>query len=190
MRKLIYFVACTADRFIAAADGSIDRFLHGGDYIADIVATFPETIPAHLRQPLGATGEGSTFDAVVMGRGTYEPGPKAGVVSPYSHLRQYVVSRTMTSSPAPDIELVRDDPVGRVRQLKAEPGKAIWLCGGGGLAAALFGEIDELILKVHPVVLGGGIPLFAGAVGPARMELLDCKPYAIGVVRMRYRVIR
>jgi dihydrofolate reductase len=37
------------------------------------------------------------------------------------------------------------------------------LCGGARLAGALYDEIDELVLKVNPVVLGTGTPLFRGA---------------------------
>jgi hypothetical protein len=53
-----------------------------------------------------------------------------------------------------------------VRELKQEQGKDIWMAGGARLAAALVNELDELILKVNPIVLGSGIPLFAEPVGP------------------------
>jgi dihydrofolate reductase len=52
----------------------------------------------------------------------------------------------------------------RVRALKAEDGLSIWLCGGSTLAAALLPEIDTLFVKVSPVVLGRGLPLFAAEV--------------------------
>lgn len=58
------------------------------------------------------------------------------------------------------MELVATDPVATVRALKQEPGKDIWLLGGGELAGALYPEIDQLLLKVGPLTLGTGIPLF------------------------------
>lgn len=58
-------------------------------------------------------------------------------MNPYPHLRQIVVSTSMTAAPDPAIELISDDVIARVRTLKAEPGKDIWLCGGGKLAAFL-----------------------------------------------------
>jgi hypothetical protein len=45
MRKLTYYVACTADRFIARADGSFDCFPTEGEHIAGLIESFPETIP-------------------------------------------------------------------------------------------------------------------------------------------------
>jgi dihydrofolate reductase len=165
MRKLIYYVACTVDRFIARPDGSFDCFPAEGEHIAGLIESFPETVPGHLRGALGVRAANRHFDAVLMGRRTYEVGLAAGVTSPYPHLEQYLFSRTMTEAPDPGVELVPGDAVARVRRLKGQEGKGIWLCGGGDLAAALFPEIDELILKVNPLVLGAGIPLFAGGSG-------------------------
>ncbi len=77
-----------------------------------------------------------------------------------------------------------------VRNLKQEPGLGIWLCGGASLAGALYDEIDELVLKVNPVVIGTGIPLFRAARGPTRLELIDHQTFAGGVAVHRYRVDR
>ena len=86
--------------------------------------------------------------------------------------------------------LVNSDPLEYVRRLKHEPGKDIWLCGGGVLAAAVFSEIDELILKVNPVILGSGIPLFDGPVPQADLTLEESKTYPNGFMLARYRVRR
>jgi len=188
MRKLIYYVACTVDSFIAREDGSFDFFLAEGEHLADLVRLFPETVPGHLREALGVTAPNQLFDAVLMGRRTYDVGLNLGVTSPYPHLQQYLFSRSMTQSPDPSVELVRGDPVARVQQLKTQPGKDIWLCGGSELAAAIFSEIDELILKVNPVMLGSGIPLVAGGIMPAALDLIDSRIYANGFMRLRYGV--
>ena len=79
----------------------------------------------------------------------------------------------------------RGSPLELVRQLKAETGKDIRLCGGGRLAAGVFGEIDELILKINPVVIGSGVPLFAGAVDTKRAGLLVHTVYTNGFVLAR-----
>ena len=125
-----------------------------------------------------------------MGRHTYEVGTAIGVTSPYPHLQQFVISSTMEQSPHPDVQLVKGDPVALVRRLKQEPGLGIWLCGGASLAGALYDEIDELVLKVNPVVIGTGIPLFRGARGPMRLELTDHRTFAGGVAVHCYRVSR
>jgi dihydrofolate reductase len=124
-----------------------------------------------------------------MGRRTYEVGTAMGVQSPYPHLRQYVVSRTMTASPGAAVQLVSTDPADLVRELKRERGLDIWLCGGARLAGALYGEIDERVLKVNPVMLGAGMPLFEHASGVRSLELKGHETFAGGVAIYRYRVL-
>ena len=190
MRELKYFVACTVDRFIAREDGTFDFFLAEGAHLTDLVKTYPETVPAHLRQPIGVRPASSWVDSVLMGRKTYDVGLPFGVKSPYPHLKQYVFSRSMSASPSPDVTLVKSDPREYVRALKREKGKDIWLCGGGVLAAALFTEIDELLLKVNPVILGAGISMFEGPVPQTDVDLVESKTYPNGFVFQRYRVRR
>ena len=188
MRKLIYYVACTVDGFIAREDGSFDGFLTEGEHFADLFGSFPETVPAHLRDMLGVLAENKWFDAVLMGRKTYELGLEMGVTNPYPHLKQYLFSRVMRESPDEDVQLVSGDAVSKVRELKRESGKDIWLCGGSDLATQLFPEIDELILKVNPVLIGSGIPLFRGAVMPTALEVAASKGYSNGLRLTHYRV--
>jgi dihydrofolate reductase len=186
MRKLIYYVACSVDGFIARTDGSFDFFLQEGEHLVDLFARYPETLPRHLRDVLGITAANQVFDTVLMGRATYEVGIAIGVTSPYPHLRQYLFSRTLEQSPDPSVELVRTDPVSRVRAFKEEPGKDIWLCGGAQLAGAVFSEIDELILKINPILLGSGIPLVSNVVPETALTLLDTQRYANGFMLARY----
>jgi dihydrofolate reductase len=86
-----------------------------------------------------------------------------GVNDPYPHLRQYVFSRAHDAEDAPaHITVTAENPVAVVQRLKTETsGSGIWLCGGGRLASTLIDHIDRLVLKVNPIVLGSGIPLFA-----------------------------
>jgi dihydrofolate reductase len=189
MRRLVYYVACSLDGFIAREDGSFDFALRDGEHLQDLMRRFPETFPGHLRGALGVTAPNQRFDTVLMGRATYEVGLRLGITSPYPHLAQYLFSRTVTDSPDAEVTLVHDDPPARVRRLKQEPGKDIWLCGGAQLAAALFDEIDELILKINPVVIGTGIPLIAGS-QEAVLTLVDTHTYANGFMMVRYRVRR
>ena len=188
MRKLVYYVACSVDRFIARTDGSFDFYLTEGKHLADLVESFPETVPGHLRAVIGVTAENQQFDTVLMGRATYEVGLKEGVTSPYPHLKQFLFSRTLNQSPHPNVQLVTGSAVATVRQLKQTPGKDIWLCGGGELATSLFPEIDELILKVNPILLGAGIPLFSGLINETVLELSDSKIYGNGFTLLTYQV--
>ncbi|GGV19603.1 deaminase [Actinomadura cremea] len=167
MRTLTYYIATTLDGFIAGLgggdpSGSDGFFTITEDYVEHIVAHYPETLPVGAREALGVTAPGTRFDTVLEGRRSYQVGLDAGVTNAYPHLRHLVFSRTLTRSPDPTVELVADDPVETVRRLKAGDGGGIWLVGGAELAGALYQEIDELILKVNPVIVGTGIPLFGG----------------------------
>jgi len=185
-RKLVYYVAVTVDGFIAHRDGSFEGFLFQGEHITALIREFPETFPAHLHPLFGVPDEVRRFDTVLMGRHTYEVGLREGFTNPYRPLRQLVFSRTMETSPDPAVALHREDPADLVRQLKTAEGKDIWLCGGSQLASALIGEIDELILKINPVLFGAGISLFDGSIGPLDLTLADRKEYPNGVVIARY----
>ena len=190
MRELTYYVACSVDGFIAHTDGSHDGFSQDSDYFADIFATFPETVPSHLRDVMGVHGENRWFDTVLMGRKTYEIGLNEGVTSPYSHMKQYLFSRSLKESPDQNVELVSDNIIELVNRLKQESGKGIWLCGGAHLATTLFTNrlIDHLILKLNPFLMGAGIPLFADVIQQTALELTDKKVYDNGVLLLYYKV--
>ncbi len=182
MRKLVYFVASTLDGFIAAPDGSWDFFDPPDDSIAYMAEHYPETLPSHGGHPAA----NRVFDTAVMGRHTYDPALRAGVPSPYPHLEQIVFSRSITASPDPAVRIVAEDPVAYVGRLKQQPGKDIWLCGGGTLAGQLLPAVDELVLKLNPVVAGTGIPLAARSFDPHRFTLIESTPLRNGVVVLRY----
>ncbi|MGK4006217.1 dihydrofolate reductase family protein [Sorangium sp. So ce1036] len=174
MRKLTYHVAATVDGFIARSDGGVDCFAHEGDHVTEYLAAL------------------KAYDAVVMGRRTYEFGLKLGVTDPYPWMDTYVVSRTMKESPDARVKLVAEDAAGAVRRLKEQQGGDIYLCGGGELATCLFdaGLVDEVILKVAPVLLGGGIALSPGLRAAAQLDLVSTKVHRSGVIVSRYAVRR
>lgn len=192
MRELTYFVASSLDGLIAHSDGSHDGFSQNGEYLSKLFADFPETLPSHFRAAMGIQGENRWFDTVLMGRKTYEVGLKEGFTNPYAHLRQYVFSRTMPASPDEAVTLVREEAIAQVNQLKSETGKGIWLCGGANLATTLFsaGLIDQLMVKVNPLVMGKGIPLFAPTVQLTALELTHSQAYPGGVMMLHYRVVK
>ncbi|MBM7788241.1 dihydrofolate reductase family protein [Tenggerimyces flavus] len=189
MRKLCYLVAASIDGFIAALDGSIDLFPMDEEYVGMLASRYPETLPTHVRAMLGAEVENRVFDTAVMGRTTYEQGVKAGLTNPYAHLRTYVVSSSLTETADEAVQLISSDVLERVAELKEQPGLSIWLCGGPQLAATLYPVLDELIVKVNPIVLGSGIPLFGADVTPGPLRLKESSTVAAGVTVQHYEVL-
>lgn len=194
MRKLTYFVAASVDGFIGAPDGDAD-FIYSyldPEFIGFLKAEYPETISTPGRVQLGiADAEPKHFDTVIMGRGTYEPGLKQGVTSPYGHMReQYVVSRSLTAAPDPEVRLIGGDVVGAVRELKARDGLGIWLCGGADLAGQLIDEIDAFVVKTYPVFVGTGMPMSRAGFGSRPLELTGVESLGGGQVVTSYAVRR
>ncbi|MGE3621535.1 MAG: dihydrofolate reductase family protein [Acidimicrobiia bacterium] len=185
MSSLTYYVGATLDGFIAAPDGSADFLPVTADLFARLARDFPDTIPTHLRATFGLGSDAERFGAAVMGRATYQPARDAGVADPYAHLATYVVSTTLPPGTTDGVEVVAD-PVALVRRLKSE-GTHVWLVGGGVLATALAGEIDEVVLKVYPCTAGDGVPLFAGRFRPRSWQPVGTEPLPGGVLLARYR---
>ncbi|WP_433251297.1 dihydrofolate reductase family protein [Streptosporangium sp. CA-135522] len=186
MRKLVYYIGMTIDGFIAAPDGNPEFFPVTQDVIDFIVEDYPDALPTHVREQLGVDVPNRNFDVGVQGRVTYEPALEIGVTSPHAHLRQYVVSESIEESPDPAVEIVSADVVGKIRELKAEDGKDIYLMGGARLAGALLPEIDALVVKLYPVVAGAGIPLFTTDFSPTYFELTGNRTLDSGTIILTY----
>lgn len=177
MRELVYHVATSVDRFIAHDDGGVEGFLMAGPHTDDYLTALRED-----------------YDAVIMGRRTYEWGYAHGAVpgepayGPFG-LANHVVSSTLPFGSRPGFEVIRTDPASRVAEIKREPGAAIYLCGGSELAGLLLdaGLIDRVVLKVNPFVMGTGIPLFGG--GPRVVPMCEAhvRSYPNDVLLVSYR---
>lgn len=176
MRTVVYHVAASLDNFICHLDGSIDGFTPEGDHVSEYLESLKK------------------YDTVIMGRATYEFGYRFGLKPgdlPYPHMRHYVFSKSLQFNAPSEIQLVRENELEIVRQLKAEAGTPIYLCGGGTLAGFLLRHqlIDELIVKLNPVILGAGISMFEGKQAPLSLHLLETKTYSSGVSLLHYRVV-
>jgi dihydrofolate reductase len=149
----------------------VDAFVLGGGMIGGY-----EQFWAAIRDDPAAAAE-------MLGR---EPYPReheyARVAAETPHL---VVSTTLTESSWPSARIVRD--LGEIRALREQPGGPVYVVGGPGLIASLIDEglLDELRLIVHPVLVGGGTPFYAGPRGA--LELVAAEPAAEGRLHLTYR---
>lgn len=166
MRRVILNLAVTLDGFIEGAKGEYDWCFTDQDY--------------------GMTEFLSRVDAVFFGRKSYELvcplGPRA-----YPDLDRYVFSRTLKS--AEGATIISGDVEEIVKRIKRKKGKDIWLFGGADLVNSLIvlNLVDEALLSVHPLVLGGGKPLFEDPGRRVRLKLTDTKVYSTGLVQLFYK---
>ncbi|WP_435746030.1 dihydrofolate reductase family protein [Microbacterium sp. PMB16] len=187
MRELTYYIAVTLDGFIAGPADEVDFYPVSEAFAETLGTELADLQPYHVRVDRAGRDEPVTqFDTVVMGRRTYEPALQVGITDPYAHLRTLVFTTTLDDPREPNVEIVRTDPVARVRELKAEDGLGIYLAGGAGLAGALFDEIDRLIVKKYPVIAGDGIPMARHPFSPTLFDLEEARTFDNGCVVLTY----
>jgi len=100
-----------------------------------------------------------------------------------------LVSRTRTTAGHHTQVITSDDAVPALRTLREETDGGIGV-GGATIATALLraGLLDELVLYVHPTILGEGRPLFDPPHPPLELDLLETATHEDGVVLHRYAV--
>jgi dihydrofolate reductase len=126
-----------------------------------------------------------------MGRRTWEAAVALGAGGSMPGINAtYVFSRTIDRVDRPDVTLVSRDAGAFVRHLKELDGKDICVLGGGELGGSLLAEgvVDEVGVNIHPVLLGGGVPIFRDAGRRIGLELIESRIMQGGCVLARYRV--
>lgn len=168
MRRVRYQVACSLDGFIA---GPNDEF----DWIP------PE--PTFDFEALY-----SQFDTLLMGRRTFEIVRASGESFRGKHI--VVASRTLVSDDHPDVEVVSAGLEERIRELRSEAGRDIWLYGGGDLFSKVlaWNLVDTVEPALVPILLGGGVPFLTSPTVRRRLTLVRHRVYPSGMVLLDYRV--
>ena len=169
MRNIILSLGISLDGYIARRDGSVDYLFMPEDFS---MAPFFETI-----------------DTALMGRKTWDAAQQMGGLIGGSKIRNYVFSRSQTPGRRDGVEFVNRVPADFAAELRGQPGKDIWLMGGGELARGFLQDdlVDELHLGIVPVLLGEGLPLFPPGFPQRDFELLENKTYSRGLVTLRYK---
>jgi len=171
MRKIIVYIATSADGYIARTDGSVDWLNDlppAGDY--------------------GMSAFFKTIDTILWGRKTWGTG-NSGFGS---KIKNYVFTTQPEASQAEGAEFINEPVKSFAKRLRATPGKNIWMMGGGIIIASFLdaGEIDEFIIHVTPTFIGEGIPLIAPRHRSVILGLKSVKSYSNGIVRLHYDLKR
>lgn len=131
------------------------------------------------------------YDTLLMGRRTFEVVRAGGGAGLMAGKKVVVASRTLRPQDHPGVAILGEDFVSRVDEMRAGPGKDIWLFGGGSLFRSLLdaGLVDGVEVAVTPVLLGGGVPLLPPPAPRARLKLIGNKVYSTtGIVSLDYAV--
>jgi dihydrofolate reductase len=171
MRRVRYVVAMSLDGYIAGPNGEADWIIMDPDI--DFQALFEQ------------------FDTFLLGRRTFEAigGARGGG---QAGLKTIVFSRTLRQQDCPNVTIVSENPEHVLADLRSEPGKDIWLFGGGLLFRSLLEArlVDTVEVSVVPVLLGEGIPLLPPRPSSERFELklVSSRALKSGIVSLEYDV--
>jgi dihydrofolate reductase len=171
MRRVRYVVAMSLDGYIAGPNGEADWIIIDPDI--DFRALFDQ------------------FDTFLLGRRTFEGMAGVGGGKQPGE-RTIVFSRTLRQENHPNFTIVSENPEDVLADIRAKPGKDVWLFGGGSLFRSLLEArlVDAVEVAVMPVLLGEGIPLLPTKPSSERFKLkLACsRAFETGIVSLEYAV--
>ena len=173
MRKIVLQLAVSLDGYIEGPNGEFDWCFTDQDY--------------------GMSAFFKRIDSTFMGRKSYELVLCMESEAPtgFPKMKEYVFSNTLDKAKE-GVLIVNGDIKKKVVKIKKEKGKDIWLFGGAELISSLMDLqlVDEIILAVHPVILGSGKALFKDIQERTWLTLTDHKVYPNGLVFLTYTVTR
>lgn len=157
------FIATSLDGYIADKDGKID-WLH--------------SIPNPDNNDMGYTEFTSQIDALIMGRTTFETVCGFDIDWPYTK-PVYVLSNTLTEIPSElggNVHLIKGPLTEVLAQIHNNGHNILYIDGGTTIQGFLKEDlIDNIVITVIPVLLGGGTPLFSELVQPINFECIKSK---------------
>ncbi|MBA3280325.1 MAG: dihydrofolate reductase family protein [Geodermatophilaceae bacterium] len=184
-RRIIVQEIVSLDGFVADASGGLDFFEVVSDYseVNQENLAIMETVDTLL---LGA----KTYQLFVDFWPTAEDEPVADVVNSTPKI---VFSSTLGGAPWGRFDparVVAGDPVEHVRRMQQESGGDVMVWGSISLVQSLLaaGLVDELQLRVLPIMLSSGRRLISEDSGEHRMALLQATPFSSGILALRYAV--
>jgi dihydrofolate reductase len=175
MKKIILYIAASIDGRIAEPDGGIEW-----------LSEFPITEEMNY----GYKEFMASIDTIIMGGRSWRELSNMDAMGTYADKDIYVVSHHNWGEKE-NTKFITENVTERITTLRNEPGKNIWLFGGGELVSILLAAdlVDEMHIAFIPVILGKGIPLFPEQSKESKWELTANKIYNSGVFKVDYKRI-
>ena len=175
MPEIIYYVAGSLDGYIAGENDDISTFVASGKGVEKYLSDLQK------------------FETVIMGRLTYEFGYKVGLKPgqpAYPHMQHHIFSDTLEIETLSDKVLIEKRSINRIKEIRDASNTNVYLCGGGQFAGWLLdnGLIDQLKLKLNPIVLGSGIPLFGDSDSSFSGKLIEREFFDEGFAILTYHI--
>jgi len=173
-KKNSVFIATSLDGFIADKNGGIE---------------FLDTIPEINTIDTGYDSFTSNIDALVMGRTTFETVCGFDIEWPYEK-PVFVLSHLLTQIPeklSDKVFLLKGSLSSILKQIHQKGHYRLYIDGGKLIQSFLREDlIDEMIITVIPVLLGGGTPLFSELDKPLRFDCVETNLYLHSIVQNKY----
>lgn len=175
-------MAASLDGFIARQDGSVD-WMETSDHFEPGESMDPEYVVEFLK----------SIDCYVMGSKTYETALKfvaSGAGWAYGDKPTFVLTRRELPKAQDTVEFYAGDLAELINQHLKPKYRSIWVVGGGTVSGECLrlGLADEVRYSILPVVIGAGVPFFAGLNRDVALHLVEVKAYKSGMVAMRHEV--
>ena len=186
MRKVIASPFTSLDGMMSGPQGEIEWN----------VPYFDEEMAAYVHEQF------EEMDTLLFGRVTYQwfaqYWPDQGVKdSPaeaerMNSIKKIVFSKTLEKAEWNNSRIIKNNITEEISRLKEQQGANLSIDGSPTLIHSFskLGLIDEYRIRVHPVVLGRGVPLFQDQAEMMKLKLLEARPFRSGVVVLRYEPIQ
>jgi dihydrofolate reductase len=172
MKKIILYIAASLDQRIAEPDGGIEW-----------LSEYPITEEMNY----GYKEFMTSIDTIVMGGRSWRELSNMDAMGAYADKAVYVISRHDWGEKG-NVKFITENVIENIAALRNEPGKNIWLFGGGELVSMLLATdlVDEMHIAYIPVILGKGIPLFPEQPKESQWKLRGSIAYDSGVLKVKY----
>lgn len=169
MRKIILNLCTSLDSYIEGPNGEIDWCFTDQDYsMTDFL---------------------SRTDTILFGRKSFEQ-LETLMPGAFEDKKKIVFSRTLKQENT-KAQVISVDIEEAILNLKKQEGKDIWLFGGAAFVTTLMklNVVDQLMISVHPLILGTGMPLFTDLKERIQLKLTDQKSFTTGLVQLYYDIV-